>query len=352
MAEKAKICYNVLMPSTHLTTAHRIFRTLTLLTGASLVALVVFGVSSGGMESLQAIIVRPQQPALPWKVVEPIDVERGTTIPASTQVIFQLPATSSPISRQVLFGQAGKSTRYWGYCLPQNYDPAIVKTRSGLPGQVFLSESERISRAAAARAKARGTTFTLFNPPQNPDDLTPPEPLRNIKHQIEIFDPTMLCYLMTEKPLAMGLDSDSDGLNDALEREIGTLVSDDDTDGDGINDGTEFLGGTSPALRDTDADGLIDGVEDMNWNGIVNIGESDPRAKDSDRDGLCDGLCRVKVNRTDVYMGEDQNLNGKRDPNESDPLKDMSCKKGTNDYIHFVNCLQSGKTECPESCNQ
>jgi len=120
------------------------------------------------------------------------------------------------------------------------------------------------------------------------------------------------------------VDSDGDGLSDALERDLGTDPYNPDTDGDGLWDGVEDanrngvyepgLGesdptdedsdgdgltdglevtylGTDPTNPDTDGDGVIDGVEDANHNGIIEIGvgESDPRLSDSDGDGLTDG---------------------------------------------------------------
>jgi hypothetical protein len=46
-------------------------------------------------------------------------------------------------------------------------------------------------------------------------------------------------------------DSDSDGLNDAEESELGTSTSNSDSDGDGIQDAQEILLGTYPSYSDT-----------------------------------------------------------------------------------------------------
>jgi hypothetical protein len=58
------------------------------------------------------------------------------------------------------------------------------------------------------------------------------------------------------------LDSDGDGLNDALEMGLGTDPLAVDTDGDGLSDGEEVLTfGTSPLLTDSDGDGFDDATE-------------------------------------------------------------------------------------------
>ena len=54
------------------------------------------------------------------------------------------------------------------------------------------------------------------------------------------------------------MDSDSDGLNDAAERTLGTDPKKRDTDGDGLSDGAEVKLGTNPLKKDTDGDGEID----------------------------------------------------------------------------------------------
>ncbi len=61
-----------------------------------------------------------------------------------------------------------------------------------------------------------------------------------------------------------------------------------DTDGDGLSDALERQTNTNPNDADTDGDGRPDGVEDANGNGIVDPGETDPRNWDTDGDGLSD----------------------------------------------------------------
>lgn len=58
-------------------------------------------------------------------------------------------------------------------------------------------------------------------------------------------------------------DTDTDGLDDKLEAEIGTLSTTPDTDGDGLNDYEEYCKyRTDPTAADSDADG----ISDADWN--------------------------------------------------------------------------------------
>ena len=90
---------------------------------------------------------------------------------------------------------------------------------------------------------------------------------------------SLVCVEVQDKPWT---DTDSDGLSNAQELAIGTLVSDSDTDDDGAGDGQEVNDyGTDPTDADTDDDGLSDGQEIQ--------GGTDPADDDSDNDGLKDG---------------------------------------------------------------
>lgn len=63
-----------------------------------------------------------------------------------------------------------------------------------------------------------------------------------------------------------------------------------DSDGDGISDAIEVASGClDPFDTDTDDDGIPDGLEDYNRNGVVELFETDPCNPDTDGDGLCDG---------------------------------------------------------------
>ena len=86
------------------------------------------------------------------------------------------------------------------------------------------------------------------------------------------------------------LDSDDDGLPNAVEEKLGTDPFARDSDGDLLLDGEEDANAdgarseveTDPTRLDTDEDGVPDGVE-------VRVYGSDPLVRDSDDDGLTDG---------------------------------------------------------------
>lgn len=315
--------------------------------GLLLVLTVVIGIAAivnGGTDA-QAYLVRKKDPNF-WMVLEEQDILSGSLVPASTNVVLHMPFNAPLIDREILLGQKGKDVRYWGYCFPQNYDPKLVSTRTGFPGLMFLSEKEREIRAEEAERKV--TPFSIGNLPTKAEiERLQNGSKANVRHQIETFKPGSLCYIMSEAPLAIGLDADNDGLNDKLERELSTDPTRPDTDGDGILDGKEYLRQTSPLLRDTDSDGILDGIEDKNWNGYMDVGETDPRTKDTDRDGLCDGNCRIRLSDgQQIYAGEDKNLNGALEEGETDPLLWDSKDDGYGDFQRFLKCLLDGGTEC------
>ena len=97
-------------------------------------------------------------------------------------------------------------------------------------------------------------------------------------------------------------DTDDDGLLDSTEVEMGTDPTSWDTDFDGLSDGLEAgltepegvgtledrfvadgdggLTTTDPDDEDTDDDLIFDGDEDLNGNGVVDVGETDPNVSD------------------------------------------------------------------------
>jgi hypothetical protein len=90
--------------------------------------------------------------------------------------------------------------------------------------------------------------------------------------------------------VAIGLDSDHDGLLDTQEVMLGTDPSDPDSDDDLILDGIEVnVTKTVATDADTDDDGLLDSSEDADQNGMVAGSETDARKADTDGDGIQDG---------------------------------------------------------------
>ncbi len=103
-----------------------------------------------------------------------------------------------------------------------------------------------------------------------------------------------------------GIDSDGDGLGDALELSLGLDPFAEDSFGDGIrdadrdldNDGLtirqELLIGTDPIRADTDGNGINDGAEDIDQDGLTNVEEfaagTNALNPDTDGDGWVDGL--------------------------------------------------------------
>jgi len=77
------------------------------------------------------------------------------------------------------------------------------------------------------------------------------------------------------------LDSDSDGLSNLVEFQIGTDPLNADTNGDGIPDGSEFRSGQSPTNLDMDGDGVQNAAERTNG--------TDPFRADTDGDLVNDG---------------------------------------------------------------
>ncbi|OJH37273.1 adventurous gliding motility lipoprotein CglD [Cystobacter ferrugineus] len=114
-----------------------------------------------------------------------------------------------------------------------------------------------------------------------------------------------------------------------------------DTDGDGLSDAVEQANGTDPNNPDMDGDGLKDGQEDRNRNGRVDLGETDPRSKDSDCDGLLDGKSQG------IYLGEDLNASGGRDPGETDPTNRDTDGDGLVDGVERgVATDKAPRTDC------
>lgn len=329
-------------------------------TAALCVGLATYALPPGVSTTLTARVLVPDiKTKIPWRVFDPEEVESGATLMPNTNIIIHLPTAMGTLTRETLFGHQGKLVRYWGYCFPDNYDPATAKKIVGLPGKVFLSEADRAWRDA--ERERRAGPLSIYRPPTKEQLYMREHPdLKTIRHQLEVFEGGKTCFLMTEKPIPMGTDADRDGLNAKEESQAGTNPRLADSDADGLMDGIEVMNlRTNPLRRDSDADGLIDGVEEKNHNGKVDLGETSPFEIDSDHDGLCDGLCRTTQGgrlcsdfahttdcdpkNTSFWLGEDRNLNGQRDKNETNALNVDSCKDGISDYQHVFACaLKNG----------
>jgi hypothetical protein len=282
-----------------------------------------------------------------WRVFSPDMVFSGATIPPDTNVIFEIPENTGPIVRRVLFGSFDRDIRYWGYCLPEDYDQTKAIQDQKLPGKVFLSEGERKVREQQYRQKLS----EHFSVPENltEEDLNElrKQPQGRIEHEFEVFEPGSICYIMSQAPLALGIDRDDDELNEQAEHERGTNPLIADTDGDGLTDGCEIRLGTSPLRRDTDGDGLIDGLEDANHNCRYDAGtETDATKWDTDRDGLPDGLMKLGTGHNMKILGEDRNLNGTVDTGETDPKKWSTLGNGISDGQRYYQCLMTGGKNC------
>ncbi len=135
------------------------------------------------------------------------------------------------------------------------------------------------------------------------------------------------------------VDSDRDGVTDALEELIGTDPASRDSDGDGINDGIEDRlrnAGFDP-LDAADSDCVVSEEDDFNrrdddGDGLLNCEErflgTNPRLVDTDADGMPDEFelrSEVSPVAPDVYQDLDRDglLNGTEirdhtDPNQND----------------------------------
>ena len=325
------------------------------------IALVVLpGLFRAGNPILSGRVITPQETRGSWLSLDALAVQSGATIPMHTNVFFEIPADVVTIFRETLLGYRGNKIRYWGYCFEDADDPLNPPQSIGFPGKIFLSEAERDSR------RARDERLRIVSPLRAPVNPRVELAENSIRHMIDVFPGGVRCFIMSDQPLPIGVDTDNDDLNTQLEKNNLTDPANPDTDDDGLDDGKEVLyWGTDPRRRDTDGDGIIDGREDKSHNGFLDAGETDPRQRDSDGDGLCDGYCREnKVRRIcqdnkgtnclDVpygqWAGEDKNYNGIIDTGESDPTMQFTLKDGLRDDQRFYRCLLERKTDLKKDC--
>lgn len=330
---------------------HRLLGWTTLSLGAA--CLTILGYAFLGYDGSSSALEGRLLPAayrkeVSWRVFSAAMIESGATIPTDTHVIFHLPEDIEPIARRVLFGSFDKDARYWGYCLPEDYDPALAVKGQKLPGKVFLSEGERKAREDLFKQKLNDRFSISENLTEEDLNELRKQPQGRIEHEFELFEPGSTCYIMSQVPLAVGIDRDDDEMNDQTEHENGTQVDEPDTDADGLNDGCEhFRLHTSPLKRDSDGDGLIDSIEDANNNCRYEAAtETNPDQWDTDRDGLPDGLMKLGTGRRTRILGEDDNLNGIIDNGESDPRKWSTLGNNISDGERYDQCVMTGGTGC------
>ncbi len=155
----------------------------------------------------------------------------------------------------------------------------------------------------------------------------------------------------TTDELAIGVDSDGDGIASSVETAQGTDPNDPDSDNDGLSDGDELgpngirdAGETDALDADSDDDGLADGTE-VNGSGLLDeYGPTDPLDADSDDDGIGDGVeagastGAVPAGTSDgngtPYAGTAAGFVGDADPATStDPLDADSDDDGLDDGV-------------------
>lgn len=151
-------------------------------------------------------------------------------------------------------------------------------------------------------------------------------------------------------------DTDSDGIPDYYEAEIGTDPLLADTDGDGIDDMTEVVLGSDPLLADTDNDGILDGDVDEDQDGLSLKQEKELGtyffADDSDFDGLHDAD-EVNTYGTDPLLDDtdgDTILDGEEILLGKNPLSQDSDGDGILDNEEKTSQTKSfdiSSSECP-----
>jgi outer membrane protein OmpA-like peptidoglycan-associated protein len=184
----------------------------------------------------------------------------------------------------------------------QNGSVDVGETNPG----VFDSDADGMDDAwerffgAAGTGCPVGSTF-LDGTVADGDDDNDGDGLSNVEEYVLEVRLGLVRVRTSTSPCAV--DSDEDGLDDALEAaglylNGQTNPTNADTDGDGLRDGVEDANAdgalapseTDPTKADSDGDGLLDGAEDADRDGVLDPGETDPKLPDSDGDGLSDGV--------------------------------------------------------------
>lgn len=200
------------------------------------------------------------------------------------------------IAGDALFHLVATDDRHW--------DPYLL---AGLGGTYCQREREDCWRVDPIIRYGGGLAYH-FNPEWAVRlDLVCASPIHKLRDAIEFnFMPSLgvnwkwgahvpAKYVVSGGPL----DSDSDGISDAEELQLGTDPKNPDTDGDGLTDGEEVKKyHTDPLNPDTDYDALTDGAEVYNH-------KTDPLARDTDKGGVADGHEVIEDNTNPLDPADD-----------------------------------------------
>lgn len=202
---------------------------------------------------------------------------------------------------------ADGSVYYAGYIGPQLETPS---TPIPEPTEVPATPEPTVEPTPEPTDEAtpEPTEEATPEPTEEPTEEASPEATAEPEEELRTDIPEYLEIVEdpdTLDPAAFELDSDGDGVSDAIEIAIGTDPHNPDTDGDGLDDGEEiYEHRTDPLNPDTDDDGISDGDEvhvygtdpnnadtdgDLFYDGGEIIRGTDPLNPDTDDDGLTDG---------------------------------------------------------------
>jgi hypothetical protein len=150
------------------------------------------------------------------------------------------------------------------------------------------------------------------------------------------------------------LDSDSDGLSNSQETALGTSTSNADTDGDGENDGAE-VGGNVASPLDSDGDGVIDALESSvtDTDGDGTPDESDPSNSNPCSPNGSNAACLAADNDGDTLTnGEEDDLGTDRDSDDTDGDGVTDDVEAGNDPANPPDADEDGVSDAVESSTQ
>ena len=181
------------------------------------------------------------------------------------------------------FGQGGLPDwdgTPWSDALPrQTHQPFTYTWRDDGDGNFPPGRLDFVLYSDAVIVKEHA--FVLETESTPADVLAPLGLIQDDTHSASDHLPVVMDFTVASPPLT---DSDGDGLEDALENDMGTNPFGADTDGDGLTDGFEVLtAGTNPLLVDTNDNDCPDGEEalqlcatcpsDLNDDGLVSVAD-------------------------------------------------------------------------------